>query len=179
MSKINFKREMKNWLATLVCIFMLTNLSQNSFGQERPPRPIKVSLSNAQGIVFGTFAHGPTGGWISVSPAGDRSSGGSVVLINRGNVVSPAIFLVEGIKGTMITLSPILDATLRGSAGGTMRLTFDPPNIACSTGSPFILKTDSPATQEVRIGGKLLVGDSGANPAGNYSGTFAVTFNQQ
>lgn len=166
-------------LVLLATLLILTIFSQHSFGQEKPPRPIKVSLSNAQGIVFGTFAHGPTGGWVYVSPAGDRSAGGSVVLINRGNVFSPAIFLIEGIKGTLITLSPILDATLRGSAGGTMRLTFDPPNIACSTGSPFILKTDSPATQEVRIGGKLLVGDSGANPAGNYSGTFAVTFNQQ
>src|SRR5665647_3625104 len=111
---------MRNWVVILVSIFILTTWGQNSFGQEKPPRPIKVSLSNAQGIVFGTFAHGPTGGWISVSPAGDRSAGGSVVLINRGNIFSPAIFLVEGIKGTMITLSPILDATLRGSGGGTM-----------------------------------------------------------
>lgn len=166
--------------AVIPVLFFLVGLNlPGVYAQEKPPRPIHVTVSNSQGIVFGSFVHGASGGWVSVSPTGSRSSGGDVVLLSQGSTVSPAIFLVEGIKGTLITISNIPNATLTGSNGGSMTLTFDLPNVVASTGSPFVLNVDSPATMEVRIGGKLLVSNSGANPPGNYSGNFIVTFNQQ
>lgn len=160
-------------------ILLLTLLPGLAMGQERPPRPITVTVKSAQGILFGTFTHGPSGGTLTVTHEGIRSATGSVVLISQGNFASPAVFLIEGIKGTLITISPIPNATLTGSQGGHLTMTFDPPNTAASCGSPFILTSDSPAQMEVRIGATLLIGNSGANPAGNYSGNFFVTFNQQ
>lgn len=158
---------------------LLSLFPYNAGGQERPPRPIVVTVRSAQGIQFGTFTHGPSGGTLSVSHEGIRSATGSVILISQGNFAAPAVFLVEGIRGTLITISPIPDATLTSSSGGHLTMTFDTPNIAASSGSPFILTSDSPAQMEVRIGATLVVGNSGANPAGTYSGNFYVTFNQQ
>jgi hypothetical protein len=160
-------------------ILLVALFSTNTYGQERPPRPITVTVQNAQGILFGTFTHGPTGGSVTVTHEGARSATGSVILINQGGFASPAVFLVEGIKGTLITISPIPDATINGSMGGHLTLKFDPPITASSVGSPFILPADSPSSTEVRIGGTLIVGNTGANPAGKYSGSFFVTFNQQ
>ncbi|TWV93657.1 DUF4402 domain-containing protein [Chitinophaga pinensis] len=48
-----------------------------------------------------------------------------------------------------------------------------------STGTPFIATATSPARTIVRIGGTLTVGPPPANPAGNYSGVFQVTFIQE
>lgn len=165
--------------AILAGVLLLALLSFNTNGQERPPRPINVTVQNSQGILFGTFTHGPSGGTVTVTHEGARTATGSVILINQGGFASPAVFLVEGIKGTLVTISPIPDATLTGSMGGHLTLKFDPPVTAASTGSPFILPADSPSSTEVRIGGTLMVGNTGANPAGNYSGNFFVTFNQQ
>ena len=164
----------------LVAGFLLLSLFPiHTDGQERPPRPIAVTVKNSQGILFGTFTHGPSGGTVTVTHEGIRTATGSVILISQGSFPSPAVFLVEGIKGTLVTISPIPDATLNGSTGGHLTLTFDSPNSAASSGSPFIITHDSPTQMEIRIGGTLHVGDTGANPAGNYSGNFYVTFNQQ
>ena len=180
MSGTYIKRK-NTYRQTLFAGFMLLALfSGTGYGQERPPRPIAVTVKNAQGILFGTFAHGSSGGSVTVTHEGARTATGSVILISQGSFSSPAVFLVEGIKGTLITISPILDATLSGgNPAGHLTLKFDNPNIATSSGSPFILPYDSPAQMEIRIGGTLIVGNSGANPPGNYSGSFFVTFNQQ
>jgi hypothetical protein len=180
MSGTIIKRKI-SYLPVIYAGFMIMALfSFKGYGQERPPRPIAVTVKNAQGILFGTFAHGESGGTITVTHEGARTATGSVILISQGSFASPAVFLVEGIKGTLITISPILDATLNGgSPAGHLTLKFDTPNIAASSGSPFILPYDSPSQMEIRIGGTLIVGNSGANPPGNYSGNFYVTFNQQ
>lgn len=180
MSVTYIKREIKHWTVGFTGFILMALFSGIVYGQERPPRPIAVTVKNAQGILFGTFAHGESGGTVTVTHEGARTATGSVILISQGSFASPAVFLVEGIKGTLITISPIMDATLNGgNPAGHLTLKFDIPNIAASSGNPFILPYDSPAQMEVRIGGTLIVGNSGANPPGNYSGTFYVTFNQQ
>ncbi len=174
------KLENTCWPVIFAGFMFVALFTSNVFGQERPPRPIAVTVKNAQGILFGTFAHGESGGTVSVTHEGIRTATGSVILISQGSFASPAVFLVEGMKGTLITISPILDATLNGgNPAGHLTLKFDIPNIATSSGSPFILPYDSPAQMEIRIGGTLVIGNSGANPPGNYSGNFYVTFNQQ
>jgi hypothetical protein len=145
--------------------------------QENPPRPIKIQISLAQGLMFGAFMQGPSGGTVTVSPSGGRSTTGDVVQLSLGYLFSPAIFQVIGNKGTLITIANIPSAVLTGSNGGTLNLAFDPPQTASSSGSPFILNTST--WIDVKIGGILTVGIPTANPPGYYSGNFNVTFIQQ
>lgn len=162
------------------CISSFTLCSMSTLkAQENPPRPIAIHVSLAQGLMFGAFMHGPAGGTVTVTPQGLRSATSSVVLLSLGFPFSPAVFQVEGNKGTLITIANIPSATLTGSFGGTLTLNFDPPQTASSSGSPFILNTTSPLRMNVMIGGTLSVGNAIANPPGSYNGTFNVTFIQQ
>ena len=143
--------------------------------QQPPPRPIAVFVNPAQGLMFGAFFQGVTGGTVIIFPDGSRSSTGDIVLANLGYLFSPGVFQVDANVGTLVTILNGPDITLSGSNGGTLRLHLG----TSSPGSPFITTAVSPARTQVMIGGTLTVGSPLANPSGSYSGTFSVTFIQQ
>lgn len=143
--------------------------------QEPPPRPISIFVNPAQGLVFGAFFQGITGGSVIVYPDGSRSVTGDLIQANLGIPFSPAIFEVDANPGTIISILNGPDATLTGSNGGTLRLHIG----NASTGSQFISTVLPPSRTQVRIGGTLTAGNALANPAGVYSGTFSITFIQQ
>jgi len=140
--------------------------------QENPPKPITVKVRNYQPLTFGTFIQSGTNGNVTISPQGARTATGGVILPNINSITTAALFDVESIPGTLITIQNGPNTLLGGSHGGTMTLTIggsDPP-------SPFITTGEHTL---VTIGGTLAVGSLSANPAGEYSGTFQVTFIQQ
>lgn len=158
----------------LLCIALLL-ASFSARGQEQPPRPIKIYVNPAQGLIFGAFFEGPIGGTVILNPDGSRSVTGSIVQANLGYPFSPAIFEVDANPGTLVSILNGPDVTLTGSNGGTLALHIG----TSSTGSPFIATATPPARTIVRIGGTLTVGPPIANPPGNYSGVFSVTFIQE
>ena len=155
------------------CIFLLL-LYVSVSAQEMPPRPITVTVITSQNLSFGNFAQGALGGTVSVTSSGMRSWSGNIVLLNGGSV-SPALFDVVANPGTLITIVNGSDVSLNGNNGGTLILHIG----TSSTGSPFITAAARPSPTHVYIGGTLTVGNPGANPPGDYSGTFQVTFVQQ
>lgn len=158
-----------------VCIVILLFWGNTLHGQELPPRPVAIYVNPAQGLIFGAFFQGTTGGSVIVYPDGSRSVTGDIIQANLGIPFSPAIFEVEANRGTLISILNGPDVTLTGSNGGTMTLHVG----AASTGTQFVSTTQAPARTQVRIGGTLTVGNRLANPAGTYSGSFSVTFIQE
>jgi len=156
-------------------LVLLLHITTAVKAQEPPPRPISVYVNPAQGLIFGAFFQGATGGTVTVFPDGSRSVTGSIVQANLGFPFSPAIFEVDANPGTLIQILNGPDATLTGSNGGTLSLHIG----SSSTGSPFVATATSPARTLVRIGGTLTVGTPLANPPGSYSGLFSVTFIQE
>lgn len=138
-----------------------------------PQRPIVVN-STSQGLSFGTFYHGPAGGTITVTPAGGRTSTGSVIPILSGSY-TPALFEISGNPGTVVTILNGSDVYLAGSNGGSLKLTVG----ASLPTSPFILNLPNPQKTQLYLGGTLTIGNISANPPGSYSGTFVIIFNQQ
>ena len=138
--------------------------------QPHPPRPINVTVT--QPLVFGAFSHGVAGGTVSINPAGIRSATGDVILLILGYSFSTAIYRITGPPGTVVSLLNGPDVFLPGSGGGSLRLRIGNSNPA----SPFVL---TPGPFLVNVGGTLTVGNSVANPPGNYSGTFNITFVQE
>lgn len=155
-------------------VFLLLMIYMSVSAQEMPPRPITVTVITSQYLSFGNFAQGALGGTVNVSPSGTRSWTGNIVLLTGGSV-SPALFDVVANPGTLITIVNGSDVSLNGSNGGTLTLHIG----ASSTGSPFITTVARPTPTHVYIGGTLTVGNPGANPPGDYSGIFQVTFVQQ
>ena len=143
--------------------------------QEPPPRPISVHVDPGQGLIFGAFFLGPSGGTVTINPDGSRTVMGSIVGANLGYPFSPAIFEVEANQGTLIQVMRGPDAVLTGSNGGTMTMRIG----QLSTGDQFITTAQPPTRNLVRVGGVLTVGSPPSNPVGAYSGTFQLTFIQE
>jgi hypothetical protein len=143
--------------------------------QPPPPRPISVYANPAQGLIFGAFFQGPSGGTVILNPDGSRASTGSVILANLGYPYSPALFEINANVGTVVSIMNGPDVTLTGSNGGSITLHLG----AASTGPSFTTTIASPSQTPVWIGGTLTIGNAFANPSGSYSGTFSVTFIQQ
>lgn len=158
----------------LASIFMIL-LSVNVNAQEQPPRPIDVTVNLSQNLNFGAFSHGASGGNVIIYPDGSRSSSGDIVLLSLGFSYSAGLFDVVGNVGTLVSILNGSDATLTGSNGGSMTIQIGPTNPT----SPFIINTIAPTKTQIYVGATLIVGNALANPAGNYSGTFDMTFVQE
>ncbi|NJW53340.1 DUF4402 domain-containing protein [Salinimicrobium oceani] len=147
-------------------------LTTSIHAQENPPIPVSVEVRNAQGLNFGAFTVGDAGGNVIISSNGDRYGDTDVQLLNFGSVSHYAIFDVYANPGTLIQIQPIPDISLSGPLGSNVSLSID-PFIDTSTGQTFIISTNP---HEVLVGGKLKIPNGAAGPAGNYSGTFTLTF---
>ncbi len=147
-------------------------LTEKAFAQEDPPTPIVVTVSILQHLSFGTFIQNGVSGTVTVTPQGSRMASGSIILPTFFSVVTPSLFEVASKPGTLITISNGPDTQLSGSNGGFLTLHVG----EASTGATFITSTNN---TQVFIGGTLLVNSVLANPPGEYSGIFQVTFIQQ
>ncbi len=156
-------------LSLLLCI-LFHNYEMSA--QENPPKPIVVTVSTLQHLSFGTFIQSGANGTVTVTPEGARTATGNIILPNTSSIVTPALFEVTALPGTLITIVNGPDSPLSGSNGGTIMLKIGDS----STNSPFIANGEH---TEVFIGGTLTVGSLMANPAGAYNGVFLVTFIQQ
>ncbi len=163
-------------MRTQILILLLCLLCNKATAQPPlPPRPIAIFANPEQGLIFGTFFRGNTGGSVIIYPDGSRSVTGDIIQSNIGVPFSPAIFEVEANPGTIITLLNGPDIILHGTNGGTVSLHVGNSN----TGSPFITSVARPARTTIRIGGTLSVSGPLTSSSGSYSGIFYVTFIQQ
>jgi hypothetical protein len=153
----------------IICIF-LSPLQGN--GQEKPPRPITVTVSTAQHLSFGTFIQAGNYGTVTVTYQQMRTATGSIIIPNISSNVTAALFEVYALPGTLITIVNGPPSQLSGSNGGNITLSIEDSSL----GSSFIATSDR---TDVFIGGTLKVNSLLTNPAGSYTGTFQVTFIQQ
>jgi len=163
----------KQFISIIIPVILLL-LSQEVIAQEPPPRPIVVTVTS-QGLSFGAFTHGASGGTVTISSGGIRSSTGDVVQLGLGYLYSTALYEVVANPGTVISLLNGPDVLLPGSNGGSLSLNIGDSDL----GSPFVTTVAYPVPTELNVGGTLTVGNSLANPPGNYSGSFDITFVQE
>jgi hypothetical protein len=94
-----------------------------------------------------------------------------------GGLGQPAIFIVELLPGRLVNImiSPQTTTLTRIAGGETMTMTIGPTD----KGTSFVTSAGHPFRTPVQIGGTLHVGNIASNPAGEYTGTFNVTFIQE
>jgi hypothetical protein len=164
---------MQNCRGLSLTLLFLT-LTLVSIAQEPPPRPVVVTPV-PPGLGFGAFTQGAVGGTVTINSGGSRSSTGDVILLGLGIPFSTAAYRIVGNQGTVVSILNGPDVSLPGSGGGSMILHLG----NTSPLSPFVITTIPPAFMLLYIGGTLTVGSPAANPPGNYSGTFNITFIQE
>ncbi len=172
ISNIAFYKERILLISMTVLIF---SCSLRLGAQELPPRPITVTVNMSQNLAFGAFYHYNTGGTVIINSDGSRSSTGDVVLLNLGFPYSTGLYDLVGNPGTLVSILKGPDAVLPGSNGGSLILKIGDTDPV----SPFIITVMPPTVTQLRIGGILIIGNPMANPPGNYSGTFDITFVQE
>lgn len=155
---------------SIICSLALAFLCLSAVAQEKPPQPMLITP--VQNLSFGAFIQGNVGGNVIIDPQGSRTVTGDLIPANMGYSYYPAIFQIDAIPGSVITIVFGPDVDLPGNHGGKISLHVN----TSLPQSPFISKTSSTL---VRVGGTLTVGDSGHNPAGDYFGSFLITFVQQ
>ena len=129
---------------------------------------LKVQIK--QGISFGNFSVGNTGGKISISSIGSRQSEGSVVPLNFGGNFTALVLEIEGHQGVIVNLMAN-EAILTGSNGGKMKLRLK----EMSPPMPFVLQNESPLKNTVTVGAELIVGNALESPPGAYSGQINIS----
>lgn len=142
---------------------------------ENPPRPLNVRVNLSQNLSFGAFYHFNTGGTVIIYADGSRSATGDVVLLNMGFPFSTGLFDIQAYPGTPVSILRGPDAILTGSNGGTLTLQLGESDPS----GTFVIDVMPPNITQLRIGGTIIVGNPLANPPGDYSGTFDVTFVQE
>ena len=121
---------------------------------------------------FGRFSPETTGGEVLLTPEGNRSSGGTVILVT--GIHNPASFYITGQSDATFSIAlpegPVVITNMQNSK--TMLVTdwkSDPPaGVGAGT-----LRGGS---EIVSIGATLKVGTANDNPTGVYTGTYTVTF---
>lgn len=135
----------------------------------------QINAYTIQGFNFGNFYQGISGGTVSVSAAGVRTSTGDIVLMNNWQPGLQAVFEITAPEGATISILTGTDSILAGSNGGTITLHLEGTDV----GSPFTNQAVSPARTRINVAGKLIVGSRSASPPGTYQGTCYITFNQE
>ena len=172
---IQTSRLCSRWVvAALVAIVAMLG-PRGGYAQQMPPRPMNIYVSTTQGLAFGAFFQGASGGTITVHHNGSRMTSGTVVAAGLGFPYSAALFEVDAEPGTVITVVGGGTATLAGSNGGSMQLAPGTP----STGATFVATAIPPARNMLTVGGTLTVGNTLSSPPGAYSGSFDLIFFQQ
>lgn len=156
-----------------VQLLLLLLFAFNASGQEDPPRPMKVSTY--QHLNFGAFINGSGGGTITIEPGGSRNITGDIIPVYHGYQYHPAIFEVEANAGVVISILNGPAITLTGNNGGSMLLHLGQSLPV----SPFVNSTHPPFKTQIMVGGTLMVGNFLANPPGDYTGQFFITFIQE
>jgi len=161
---------------TVFVFFFIGGIFNDVFAQGSPfPPPREIRVFATQELSFGDFFTGSAGGSVIISPTGSRSAAGTVVL--AGGLGQPAIFIVELLPGRLVNImiSPQTATLTRIAGGETMTMSIGPTD----KGTSFVTSAGHPFRTPVQIGGILHVGSIASNPAGEYTGTFNVTFIQE
>jgi hypothetical protein len=134
-----------------------------------------ITIYTVQQLSFGAFSHNNSGGSITISSTGSRWVSGGIVALNLGQPYYQAIVEIEAPMGTSLSILNGPDAMLSGSNGGSMAIHIGDTNPS----SPLRITASPPNRTQIHIGATLTVGNSAANPPGNYTGSFYIIFNQE
>jgi hypothetical protein len=168
----NIKIRSVTWLLRTTLLFLLPAVCPGLLNaQVNPPRPIGLVASSLQSLNFGIFSiTGSSGGTVTVSNTGIRSSTGDIFL--TGSTHTYGIFTIDVVTGTSLYLMNGPTATLTGSNGGQMTMNLG----ETYPGFPYTTISSSTVFQ---IGATLIVGPMNDNPPGDYYGTYEIIINHQ
>jgi len=159
-------------------LFLATVLSAYvNFSSAQPVLPQRtISVTPTQNIHFGTVCVTGSGGTVTVGYDGSRSSTGNVTLLAVSPSAQPAIFEIKLCQGRNVIITFDATTILTGSEGGELTMDIGPTEKGIN-GASFATNADCNFITPLRVGGTLNI--PGPAIPGFYTGSFAITFNQE
>lgn len=134
-----------------------------------------ITLDATQALSFGKFYNKGSGGTISVSWQGIRSTTGDIVAMPSSQGL-PAIYAVKLCQGRNIRITYPTTSTLINSDGNSLILDIGPTERGVS-GAVFASEQNCNFITILRVGATLHIPPN--TPIGDYTGGFAISFDQQ
>ena len=135
--------------------------------------PVSIIVSGTIGLNFGTFSAGTAGGSITMSPAGVRTSLGTVLPVAGAGLESQASISISASTGESVVVSMDNLVYAVTSPGGGAPMNVDNFNINGGGVTSTVSITTNPVV--IPMGARLNVG--AGQSAGVYTGTYVVNAN--
>lgn len=136
----------------------------------------QLTVTATQTINFGTICLMGSSGTVTVGYDGSRTSTGGILLLPTAPIAQPAIFDIKLCPAGSVSVTFDAIANLSGSNGGSLTLDIGPTEKG-PNGSIFTTNSDCNMIMPLHVGGTLHI-PATAVP-GTYTGTLAITINQQ
>jgi len=170
---------MKKFLKISIFIFMFIGISEirvhaqaNITAQVFAEVITALTATETSQLNFGRFSPETGGGEVLVSPQGERSASGTLILVS--GIHNPASFYITGGYDATYSISlPSVPVTITNVNSVKKMLVTDWKSIPPAEEGAGALHGGS---QIVNIGATLKVGTIYDNPSGVYLGTYTVTF---
>lgn len=129
-----------------------------------------LNVTETEQIGFGRFVTATDGGFVELSPEGDRATRGFIQLIEGS--YGAGKFLISGVPGNLVTVTMPQRVDIFSNGGYSMTVTDFRTNLPAG-GKMVDLTTGK---MEVSVGATLRVGNNITNPTGFYSGIYDIVF---
>lgn len=144
----------------------------NVLGKMEVEIAVPVTAVETELLNFGKIIPEASGGSVVISPNGERTASGSILLMD--DTYSAGRFTVAGVPSSLVSI--ILPQTPQRLTltNGNSEITVDAFTSDVPVGGQVVRQSDGKT--EISIGATLLIGNGLSNPAGYYSGTYEVVF---
>jgi hypothetical protein len=133
---------------------------------------VPVTATETELLNFGRIVPETAGGTVKISPQGERTSTGSITLMD--DAFSAGRFTVAGMPSSLVSI--VLPQTPQRLvlSSGISEVTVDEFTSDVPVGGQVVRQNDGKA--EISIGATLYIANGMSNPAGYYTGTYEVVF---
>ncbi len=144
----------------------------NVLGKMEVEIAVPVTAVETELLNFGKIIPEASGGSVVISPNGERTASGSILLMDE--TYSAGRFTVAGVPSSLVSI--ILPQTPQRLilSNGNSEITVDAFTSDVPVGGQVVRQLDGKT--EISIGATLLIGNGLSNPAGYYTGTYEVVF---
>lgn len=153
-------------------IFFAGYTQTSVIGKMEVELAVPVTAVETELLNFGKIVPEASGGTVQISPKGERTATGSILLMDE--TYSAGRFTVAGMPNSLVSILLPQTAQQLTLTNGNSEITVDGFTSDVPVGGQVVRQTDGKT--EISIGATLIIRNGLSNPAGYYTGTYEVVF---
>jgi len=160
------------FVSVLALISISADAQSNTIGKIEAEIALPVTATEANILNFGKVSAELQGGTVQISPTGERTTSGSIVLMDQ--TYSAGKFVLTGMPNGLVSIKLPQTVQTLTLLNGNTTITVDKFVSDIPSGGVIIRQADGKA--EVNIGATLSIPSGLSNLTGAYTGTYEAVF---